>query len=285
MILLHDERCAGYETPGHPERPARVTRAVPYLKQRHPDWEWRKPEAATRENALLAHTPEHWDRLAEPADFDPDTAFHPGIRDHALHAVGSGLEALHLAQAGQPSFSLMRPPGHHACPDRAMGFCYLGTVAITALSAVKNGAERVAIWDIDAHHGNGTEAIVEGHEAIRFCSVHQYPGYPGTGTKTQGNCFNWTVAPNAPRREHLDKLRRSFDEVLGHRPDVVIVSAGFDAFAGDPITNMRLEPEDFLMCGQLLRSSQLPTASILEGGYSDQLPELIDAYLSGLTAA
>jgi len=156
----------------------------------------------------------------------------------------------------------------------------LNQIAVAALAARQRGLARVAVWDFDAHHGNGTEAILAGREGFLFASVHQSPGYPGTGTRSIGNCRNWPVAPHAPRAIHLEALLRSWDAVVGFRPELVLVSAGFDAYARDPITAMTLEQEDFSELGRWLRESGLPAAAILEGGYSPDLPQLIDAFLS-----
>jgi acetoin utilization deacetylase AcuC-like enzyme len=162
-----------------------------------------------------------------------------------------------------------------------MGFCYLNQVAVAALVAQRDfGAARVAVWDFDAHHGNGTEAIFENKPGLLYCSVHQYPAYPGTGARDIGNSRNWPILPGTTRREHMAALRESWDAIVGFRPDLVLVSAGFDAYARDPITSMTLEREDFAELGAWLRSSGLATAAILEGGYSEDLPHLIDAFLA-----
>ena len=161
-----------------------------------------------------------------------------------------------------------------------MGFCYFNQIAIAALSARARGIDRVAVWDFDAHHGNGTEAILHRREGLLFSSVHQHPGYPGTGTVAFDNCRNWPVAPHTPRPRHMAALRESLDAVIAFEPGLVLVSAGFDAYARDPITAMTLETGDFATLGQWLRESGLPAAAILEGGYSDDLPLLIDAFLS-----
>jgi len=231
---------------------------------------------------LLAHTPEHLARLKVPADFDADTGYFPDIGDHARRSVAAALAAAdHVHRSGQPAMALMRPPGHHATASRAMGFCYLNQVAIAALVARRDfGAGRVAVWDFDAHHCNGTEAILFGREGFLVCSVHQSPGYPGTGLHDMGNCRNWPMPPSAPRKEHMEALRSSLDAVCDFRPDLVMVSAGFDAYAHDPITELSLELEDFALLGQWLRKSGLPAAASLEGGYSPDLPKLVAAFLS-----
>ncbi len=285
MVIFHDPQCAGYGSSMRPEQPARVTRSAAHLRATHPDWTWRVPPSATSvadATLLLAHTPAHLKRLAQPRDFDADTPFFPGIGDHARRAVGAALAAAELAlRERRKAFSLMRPPGHHATAGQAMGFCYLNQIAISALHArCELGATRVAIWDFDAHHGNGTEAILRGREGFLFTSVHQYPGYPGTGTVSFENCRNWPVAPHTPRAAHLAALRESFDAVLAFAPDLVLVSAGFDAYMDDPITAMTLEESDFATLGSWLGQSGLPAAAILEGGYSDDLRMLIDAFLS-----
>jgi acetoin utilization deacetylase AcuC-like enzyme len=281
MVILHDPRCANYGSSLRPEQPARITRSAAHLRQAHPDWPWQEPSAVVPdETLLLAHTPAHLKRLGQHRDFDADTPWLPDIADHARRAVSAALAATDHALAGERAFTLMRPPGHHATSNQAMGFCYLNQISIAALSARARGVDRVAIWDFDAHHGNGTEAILHGRDGLLFTSVHQYPGYPGTGTASFDNCRNWPVAPRTPRVRHMAALRESLDAVQAFAPDLVLVSAGFDAYAQDPITAMTLEAEDFATLGGWLRASGRPAAAILEGGYSDDLPLLIDAFLS-----
>ena len=280
MIVFHDPRCAEYGRAGHPERPARITTSERHLRATHPDWEWRAPNEAATEVLLRAHTPAHVERVrAAVHNFDADTPAYENIFAHAARAAGAACEVAQSSLGGVPAFSLMRPPGHHATRDQAMGFCFFNHIAVAALDALAHGAERVAIWDFDAHHGNGTEAIVAGHPGIVFGSVHQFPGYPGTGTRSLGNIHNFPIAPFIPRAEHCDAVARALAVLLEFRPDLLLVSAGFDAFSGDPITQMSLEPEDFALFGQWLRESALPAGAILEGGYSDGLPQLIDAFL------
>lgn len=281
MILVHDPRCADYGSSLRPEQPARVIRSAVHLRAAHPDWTWQAPPADVDDSTLLlAHDTTHLKRLAQKRDFDADTPYLPNIAEHARQGVAAALLTVDLALAGQRAFSLMRPPGHHATATQAMGFCYLNQIAIAAVAARARGLARVAVWDFDAHHGNGTEAILHGRAGLLFTSVHQYPGYPGTGTKSFDNCLNWPVAPRTPRERHRTALRESLDAVVAFRPDLVLVSAGFDAYARDPITEMTLEADDFALLGTWLRATGLPAAAILEGGYSDDLPLLIDAFLS-----
>jgi acetoin utilization deacetylase AcuC-like enzyme len=279
MIIVHDPQCAEYGSSMRPEQPARVLGSAAHLKQAHPAWMWRVPSAGTEETVLLAHTPALLKRIGHGPDIDDDTPHFPGIREHALRSVGAALEAATLARSEAKAFSLMRPPGHHATRAQAMGFCYLNQIAIAALAQAVGGV-RVAVWDFDAHHGNGTEDILRDRPGLFFASVHQYPGYPGTGTASAGNIANFPVAPHTPRAKHLGALARSWEAVLAFRPDLVLVSAGFDAYARDPITAMTLEAEDFAELGRWLRQAGRPTAAILEGGYSPDLPLLIDAFLS-----
>ena len=285
MLILHDPRCAEYGSSVRPEQPSRVIRSASHLRAAHPDWTWRSSASSnvTDDVLLLAHTPAHLKRLEVPRDFDADTPHFPAIAQHARRSVGNGLEAArHALQHRTPVFSLMRPPGHHATASQAMGFCYLNQIAVTAVFAQKHlGAARVAVWDFDAHHGNGTEAIVQGHNDIFFASVHQYPGYPGTGTQDHGpRIRNWPVAPRTARVDHMAALRASLDAVMSFAPDLILVSAGFDAYARDPITSMTLEAEDFATLGNWLRDAGRPAAALMEGGYHADLPLLIDAFLS-----
>jgi len=279
VTLIFDKAATEFGRDDHPERPARLINTEAYILDKHPDWTWIKPRAATTEEILRAHRPEHLDRLRQPIDFDGDTPYYPGIDEHAWRAAGAAITAVDLALSGKESFSLMRPPGHHATSTEAMGFCYLNSIAIAAEYALATGSERVAIWDFDAHHGNGTEEIVFGNKRIRFTSIHQYPGYPGTGNSSYGNVFNWPILPGTDPREHVAAASQALDRLLQFNPDLLLVSAGFDAFVEDPLTEMTLEVEHFAGFGQRLKQIGLPTAAILEGGYSRQLPMLVEAFL------
>jgi acetoin utilization deacetylase AcuC-like enzyme len=300
MIIFHDPSCLEYSAPSHPERPARVAHSVPLLKERHPDWEWRIPEPASEAALLRAHSRNHLERTRSTTrDFDADTPVYPKIYEHALRSAGAAVEAARAALRGEQAFSLMRPPGHHATRDRAMGFCYFNSVAIAALDALavsgsddagqpgstspattEPRVERVAIWDFDAHHGNGTEAIVAHNPRIAFASIHQFPGYPGTGTKSFAYVDNYPLGPGTPRNHHVEVAKRALDKLIAFKPDLLLVSAGFDAYARDPLLQMTLELEDFAAFGEFLRKIDTPTAVILEGGYSNELPEMIDAFLT-----
>jgi acetoin utilization deacetylase AcuC-like enzyme len=282
--VITDERCAGYSSYGHPENPRRVTETIARLKQQTElPLAWIMPGAVSDEQILRAHSHEHLARLKIPEDFDGDTPFHENITDYASASAAAALDALNAARNGENAFSLMRPPGHHATRDRAMGFCYLNNIAVAVLEAVTAGAKRVAVYDFDVHHGNGTEAILLDRPGITFFSIHLYPFYPGTGGANVGeNCFNYPVAPSTSREGYLAALTRSLDDLRKFQPDLVAVSAGFDAYARDPLGGGVLAVEDFYWLGQSLRSLGAPMFSLLEGGYSRDLPELIFAYLKGV---
>jgi acetoin utilization deacetylase AcuC-like enzyme len=282
MTIFYDPSCLEYSGHGHPERPARIARTAPLLQERHSNWEWRKPLGATDDELFRAHSREYVERVANAADdFDLDTPMYPSIEAHARRSAGAAIDVTRSALRGEVAFSLMRPPGHHATRNRAMGFCYFSNVAIAALDALENGAERIAIWDFDGHHGNGTEAIVAHNERIRFASVHQFPAYPGTGAKPFANIDNYPIAPYTARERIRDIARRSLDRLIGFEADLLLVSAGFDAYARDPLLQLTLEREDFATLGEWLRDIDIPIAVVLEGGYSNDLPELIDTFLCG----
>lgn len=284
MKIITDARCTEYSSRGHPERPARVARTVEFLKtQADLPIEWVTPEPATDEVILRAHAPEHIARLRIPHDFDGDTPYYDGIEHHARRSVGGALAALQFARAGEVSFSLIRPPGHHATRDHAMGFCFLNSVAIATLHAKATGTKRVAVFDFDVHHGNGTEAILLNEPGTAYFSIHQFPCYPGTGAEDVGNnCFNYPVPPYVSQAEYRATLARALTDLNKFKPELVAVSAGFDGYARDPLAQGALEAEDFYWLGQELRGLGLPLFSLLEGGYSNDLPKLIFAYLRGI---
>lgn len=284
MRIITDERCVGYSHPGHPERAERILMTWEKLRaQKELPITWSAPGPGDDIAILRAHTPEHLARLSLPQDFDDDTPHFPNLVEYSRASVGAALDALKAARAGETVFSLMRPPGHHATRNRAMGFCYLNNVAIAALEALATGAKRVAVLDFDVHHGNGTEAILLNNPGAAFLSIHQFPCYPGTGTRNVGNnCYNFPVLPQTLRGDYLHVLASALEHLQTLRPTLVAVSAGFDSFVHDPLAQGSLEEEDFYWLGQSLRKLGVPLFSVLEGGYSAELPELILAYLKGL---
>ena len=287
MKIITDARCVEYASPGHPERPERIRGALELLrKQDALSIQWSEPAAVDDAAILRAHTPDHLRRIEESFEFVEDTPAHPGIAAHARRSVGGALAALGAARAGEASFCLLRPPGHHATPNRAMGFCYLNSVAIAALAAQAAGCKRVAVYDFDVHHGNGTEDILLDKPGFVFLSAHQFPCYPGTGRINRGsNCFNYPIAPGTGRGECRSVLSSALEQLKKFKPEMVAVSAGFDAYRGDPLAELTLEAEDFHWMGGQIRALGIPAFSVLEGGYSEELPELILAYLMGLEGA
>ena len=284
MTIITDEFCSGYSKAGHPERPQRITTTVELLKKQSDlSLAWTVPEKFVAEEKILrAHAPEVLARLKIPVDFDADTPFFENISGHAHASVAAALDALQFAREGKTVFSLMRPPGHHATRESSMGFCYLNNIAIAALEAASTG-QRVAVFDFDVHHGNGTEDILLNRADTAFFSVHQFPAYPGTGEKNVGgNCFNYPVAPGTARESYRATLACALADLKNFAPDLIAVSAGFDAYARDPLAQGSLLAEDFHWLGKSLRATKIPFFSLLEGGYSRELPELIFAYLKGV---
>lgn len=284
MKIITDTNCTAYSHPGHPERPQRITATQERLKS-NPDLPltWAEPGEAPDSAIRRAHSDEHLKRLGGGEDFDMDTPSYPRLSQYARRSVGAALAALASARKGELAFSLMRPPGHHATRNRAMGFCYLNNIAIAALEALATGTKRIAVFDFDVHHGNGTEAILLNQPGVAFYSIHQFPCYPGTGTRNVGdNCYNFPLAPQTDRLEHRQVLESALEHLAGFKPEIIAVSAGFDAFARDPLAQLTLEEEDFHWLGESLRKVGIPSFSILEGGYSDELPDLVLAYLQGL---
>jgi acetoin utilization deacetylase AcuC-like enzyme len=216
---------------------------------------------------------------------DPDTYLGPRSWEAVLASAGVALAAATEAlRGGGTAFAATRPPGHHALATRAMGFCFVNNVVVAARHAQALGAARVLIVDWDVHHGNGTQALVERDAAIRFVSLHQYPWYPGTGAADErgvGNVFNVPRPPGLPRATYVRDLLDAVDAALtGWTPDMLLVSAGFDSLAGDPLGGFTLLPEDIAAWTAALRArlGGRPVAAVLEGGYR------LDLLAAGVTA-
>ena len=284
QIIWHPSSLDHDPGPGHPESPARLKAILEELRLRDysPIVEW--SEAAPAEASLLerVHPSAYLERLETMARrgggmVDGDTFLSAGSYVAATHAAGAAAEMARRALEGQPAFAAIRPPGHHAIADVSMGFCLINNVVVAARSAIDDlGAERVLIVDWDVHHGNGTQALVERDAQIRFVSLHQYPLYPGTGREDErgvGNVFNVPRPPGLPRETYIADLNAAVERATdGWLPDVLLISAGFDAMAGDPLAGFTLEPEDYATWVHEWKKMGVPMGAVLEGGY---VPERI----------
>lgn len=279
--IFSDLKTAEYGASGHPEAPFRVRKTFDRLTSAGHVPERSKVKAVDADVVLL-HGANHLDSIRRGAFDDPDTPSYPGIADIAMISLSGALSAADAALAGEPSFSLMRPPGHHAGKDRVAGFCYLNNLALAVarLQKAKPGL-KVAIVDFDVHHGDGTESLVLGRENTSFLSLHQYPLYPGTGGQTRGNCENVPLEAGTDGDRWLRAFEPAFETLLRAKPDILAVSAGFDAYRGDPIAGLKLDRTTFKRIGSLLAQTKLPRFATLEGGYSEDLPLLVESFLDG----
>ncbi|MFN3301854.1 MAG: histone deacetylase, partial [Patescibacteria group bacterium] len=169
------------------------------------------------------------------------------------------------------SFSLMRPPGHHAGKDFCGGFCYFNNLAIAVAKFLKKD-KKVAILDIDCHHGNGTEDIFLGKNNVLYISLHESPLYPGTGLESRFNCLNFPLPPRTQEKEYLQTLEIALEKISQFKPNLLAISAGFDTYKKDPLTYFGLEIDSYQKIGEKIAQLNLPTFSVLEGGYSQSLP-------------
>ncbi|SCY31324.1 histone deacetylase family protein [Paracoccus tibetensis] len=286
MILYSHDSAAGHATPeGHAEQVARYGAVMAGLEGLALDR--RAAPLGADADVLRCHPARYLEALRAGESgsrmLDPDTFQGPGSLEAALRAVGGACAAVDAVLAGEAeaAFVAMRPPGHHAERETAMGFCLLGTAAIAAKRALEHhGLGRVAVLDFDVHHGNGTQDLLWDEGRAFFASSHQMPLYPGTGaaseTGAHGQVMNVPLPPGSDGALALREWEAVLERAAAHRPQLVIVSAGFDAHAADPLAQLDWDEDDFAaltrMIRDMARDAGAPVVSVLEGGYD--LPAL-----------
>ena len=304
VALITHPACLEHDTgPWHPERPDRLRRVLQALE--HPQFSTLLRDLAplaTEEQLLRVHPPEYVQGILsvapEPGQrvaLDADTIMSTGSREAALRAAGGAVMAVDAVMEGwaKQVFVAARPPGHHAERDRPMGFCLFANAAIAARHAqARWGLSRVAVVDFDVHHGNGTQDIFQADPTLFYASSHQYPCYPGTGSAEERGVGNIVNAP-LPPGSGGPAFREAWEVLIlpaleAFRPELLIISAGFDAHKADPLAQLRLEAADFAwLTGELMRLAraqcQARVVSLLEGGYDlDALAESAAAHVRAL---
>ncbi|WP_119717400.1 histone deacetylase family protein [Cognatilysobacter tabacisoli] len=287
----------------HAERPARLSAVTDALKAAYPRLDWREAPRASRgqllrvhDDALLALVLDT--KVDGPIALDPDTVLAPGSAEAALRAAGAGVAAVDDVMHGDTrrAFCAVRPPGHHATGSCVMGFCLFNSIAVAAAHACdKHGLSRVAVVDFDVHHGNGTQAIFDTDPRVMYASSHQLPLYPDTGYADERGVGNVVNAP-LPPRSGGDAFRYAWRDRLlpaidAFRPQLVFISAGFDAHRLDPLAQLEVEADDFAwltteLCAIAGRHAHGRVVSMLEGGYDlDALRMSSVAHVGALLAA
>lgn len=284
-VIYSDQFLLHQTGPYHPERPERLKaivqtlQAAPWAEHLH----WRSPTPITvrdpRPLIQQVHQLEYLQMVQRLADqgggaLDPDTIVSPDSYEVALLAVNAWLDGVdQVLTTAEPAFVLARPPGHHALRSRGMGFCLFGNAAIAAHYALRQtGIHRVAILDWDVHHGNGTQALVESHPQIAYCSLHQAPYYPYTGEASErggfDNVLNLPLPAGSSRQDYEPQFQHQVVPFLEQfRPDLLIISAGYDANRDDPLSSMALLPEDYGFFTDCCLSLTRRVVFGLEGGY------------------
>ena len=304
VILISTGPVPEHAAPGHPERPDRVAAILDHIAGQDDLASLPRLDPTEADPAAIAlvHTPAHAGAVLAMAQrgggwFDGDTFCGPGSHAAALRSVGAALVAVDAVCDGRSdhAFSISRPPGHHASAGTAMGFCIFNNVAIAARHAQLRGRKRIAIVDIDVHHGNGTEEIFWNDRSVLYTSLHQSPLYPGTGhasahggPEALGLNINVPLPSGTSGDEWLARFESSvLPAVIGFQPEMVLVSAGFDAHRADPLATLELTAATYAALASRLRDlcAQTGTGSVwvLEGGYDlEALAESVAATLRGL---
>ena len=295
--------CLAHDTgPTHAESPARLAAVTAGLRETYPDLDWREAPRASRGQLLRVHAESLLHAVLEtrPTEriwLDPDTVLSPASAEAGLRAAGAVVAAVEAVLHGEfkRAFCAVRPPGHHATATAPMGFCLFNSIAVGAAHALdKFGLSRIAIADFDVHHGNGTQAIFDLEPRVVFASSHQMPLYPDSGHVTErgiSNIFNAPLPPGATGAQFREAWRtRLLPHLDAFRPQLVMISAGFDAHRLDPLAQVQLEAEDFDWITRELvaiaeRYADGRVVSSLEGGYDMQgLRESCVAHVGALRA-
>lgn len=280
MKIFFSQKCLEYNEPGHPECPLRVSTSYEYLKTK--GFEFKEPQPCSEKDILLAHSSKLLKEVKNEDFMDMDTPALANIFEYASLSAGAAIQAALLSLKGEGAFSLMRPPGHHATRDNLGGFCYFNSIAIATMRA-REVVDKVAIIDVDCHHGNGTEDIFLGSKDVIYISLHQSPLYPGTGLRSQENCLNYPLAENTSPNSYINTLNKALENAKRFNPDLIAVSIGFDTYRLDPITSLSLEKETYRDIGKAISGLNKPVFSILEGGYNYQdMPECLNYFLEGV---
>lgn len=278
MKIVFSKECLEYDSPGHPESSERVRRVYEFLKD-FEKFEFVKPVECERKDLLLAHSEGMINKIKHRDFVNFETPPLPNIYHYAKLSVGGSLLSMEIALKEGKSFSLMRPPGHHAGKTSFEGFCYFNNIAIAVMKALK-GKRKVGILDIDVHHGNGTQEIFLGVPNVIYVSLHQYGFfYPGTGRHSEGNCYNYPLKNGTEEEEYLDKLEVAVEKIRKFDPNLLAVSAGFDTFEGDPLADLKLKIGTYAKISKMISELEKPRFAVLEGGYSKKLPECVYSFL------
>ena len=283
MNIFFNPKCLKYKRKGHPESPNRIKLIYEKLEN---NFEINKPSPCSKKDLNLVHSKKLISKVKNNKFTESkDNPRYKNIYKYACISAGSAIQAMNKSLQGENTFSLSRPPGHHTGKNFLGGFCYFNNIAIASKKALKN-VESITILDFDVHHGNGTQDIFLNNESILYVSLHEKNVYPNTGPKSTKNSINYPLPKGTKPKKYLKFFKRTLNKIKVFNPDLLAISAGFDAYKKETLANLKLDISTYERLGKLvnklLTDLKINAFLVMEGGYTEDVGKCVYNFLKEL---